>query len=74
MCVLTFAIHFNLARVEAGSTVAVFGCGAVGLAAIMGCVEAGASRILAIDINPAKWSKGLSIHVFVEHMLKDLGL
>ena len=37
---------------------AVFGCGAVGLAAIMGCKEAGAGRIIAVDINPDKWSKG----------------
>ena len=42
----------------AGSTVAVFGLGAVGLAVIMGAKERGASRIIAVDINPAKWDVG----------------
>lgn len=46
------------AGVEAGSTTAVFGCGAVGLAVIMGCKEAGAKRIIAVDINPDKWPVG----------------
>lgn len=48
----------NAAKVEAGASVAVFGCGAVGLAVIMGSQEAGASRIIAVDINPDKWEKG----------------
>lgn len=39
---------------ESGSTVAVWGCGAVGLATIMGCKVAGASRIIAVDINSDK--------------------
>ena len=45
----------NTAKVEKGATVAVWGCGAVGLAVIMGAKEAGASRIIAVDINPEKW-------------------
>lgn len=36
---------------------AVFGLGAVGLAAVMGCRAAGASRIIAVDINSAKFEK-----------------
>lgn len=36
---------------------AVFGLGAVGLAAVMGCQAAGARRIIAVDINPAKFEK-----------------
>lgn len=36
---------------------AVFGLGAVGLAAIMGCKAASAKRIIAVDINPAKFEK-----------------
>jgi S-(hydroxymethyl)glutathione dehydrogenase / alcohol dehydrogenase len=44
----------NTARVEPGSTVAVFGLGGVGLSVIQGAVMAKASRILAIDINPDK--------------------
>ncbi|KAL0175945.1 hypothetical protein M9458_028275, partial [Cirrhinus mrigala] len=45
----------NTAKVESGSTCAVFGLGAVGLAAVMGCKAAGATRIIAIDINPDKF-------------------
>jgi S-(hydroxymethyl)glutathione dehydrogenase/alcohol dehydrogenase len=45
----------NTAKVEAGASVAVFGLGAVGLAAITGAKMAGATRILAIDINPSKF-------------------
>lgn len=48
----------NTAKVERGSSVAVWGCGAVGLAVIMGCKDAGAARIIAVDINPDKWPKG----------------
>ncbi|MCK9487066.1 MAG: Zn-dependent alcohol dehydrogenase [Dehalococcoidia bacterium] len=38
------------AKVEAGSTVAVFGCGGVGLAAIQGARIAGARKIIAVDM------------------------
>ena len=51
--------RFLSARVEPASTTAVFGCGCVGLAAIMGCKEAGASRIIAVDINPDKSKIGI---------------
>jgi S-(hydroxymethyl)glutathione dehydrogenase / alcohol dehydrogenase len=44
----------NTARVTAGSTVAVIGCGGVGLACIQGSRIAGASRIFAIDPVEAK--------------------
>ncbi|XP_023116976.1 alcohol dehydrogenase 1-like isoform X3 [Amphiprion ocellaris] len=47
----------NTAKVEPGSTCAVFGLGAVGLAAVMGCFAAGAKRIIAVDINPEKFEK-----------------
>ncbi len=49
------AVH-NTAKVEAGATVAIFGLGAIGLAAIQGCVQANAGRIIAIDINPDKFA------------------
>ena len=39
----------NTARVPAGSTVAVIGCGGIGLNAIQGAALAGASRVIAID-------------------------
>ena len=47
--------------VEKGSTVAVFGLGAVGLAIIQGCKMRNASRIFAIDVNPAKFSMASSL-------------
>lgn len=40
---------FHTARVEPGSTVAVIGCGGVGLAAVNGAAIAGATRIIAVD-------------------------
>ena len=39
----------NTAKVEPGSTVAVIGCGGVGLSAIQGAILAGALRVIAID-------------------------
>jgi Zn-dependent alcohol dehydrogenase len=45
----------NTANVQPGSTCAVFGLGTIGLAAIMGCRDAKASKIFAIDINPEKF-------------------
>ncbi|XP_036372283.1 alcohol dehydrogenase class-3-like [Megalops cyprinoides] len=52
-----YGAALNTAKVEAGSTCAVFGLGALGLAVIMGCREAGASRIIGIDTNPDKFQK-----------------
>jgi S-(hydroxymethyl)glutathione dehydrogenase/alcohol dehydrogenase len=43
------------AKVEPGSSVAVFGLGGVGLSAIQGAVMAGAERIIAVDTNPGKF-------------------
>ena len=45
----------NTAKVEPGSTVAVFGLGGIGLSVIQGAVMARAERIIAIDINEAKF-------------------
>jgi aryl-alcohol dehydrogenase len=45
---------FNTLQVEAGSNLAVFGCGCVGLSAIMAAKVAGAANIIAVDINPAR--------------------
>ncbi len=44
----------NTARVEAGSSVAVVGCGGVGLNCVQGAVLAGAARVIAIDRVGAK--------------------
>jgi S-(hydroxymethyl)glutathione dehydrogenase/alcohol dehydrogenase len=57
----------NTAKVEPGSTVAVFGLGGIGLSCIQGAVMAKASRIIAVDINPGKWemAKALGATDFV---------
>jgi S-(hydroxymethyl)glutathione dehydrogenase/alcohol dehydrogenase len=39
------------AKVASGSTCVVFGCGLVGLGAVIGCKLAGAERIVAIDLS-----------------------
>ncbi|WP_300318523.1 S-(hydroxymethyl)glutathione dehydrogenase/class III alcohol dehydrogenase [Idiomarina sp.] len=44
----------NTANVQEGDTVAVFGLGGIGLAVIIGAVQAKASRIIAIDVNDDK--------------------
>ncbi|MBM5820917.1 MAG: S-(hydroxymethyl)glutathione dehydrogenase/class III alcohol dehydrogenase [Cyanobacteria bacterium K_Offshore_surface_m2_011] len=46
----------NTAKVEPGSSVAVFGLGGIGLAVIIGAVMAGAERIIGIDTNPDKFA------------------
>lgn len=45
----------NTAKVEAGSTVAIFGMGGIGLSVIQGAVMAKASRIIVVDINEDKF-------------------
>ena len=44
----------NTAKVRPGQTVAVFGCGGVGLNVIQGAALSGASRIIAVDLAPSK--------------------
>ncbi|HKU79371.1 MAG TPA: S-(hydroxymethyl)glutathione dehydrogenase/class III alcohol dehydrogenase, partial [Rhodanobacteraceae bacterium] len=46
----------NTAKVTPGSTVAVFGLGGIGMSVIQGAVMAKASRIVAIDMNPDKFT------------------
>ncbi len=45
---------FNIARVAPGDTVAVVGCGGVGLNVVQGARIAGATTIVALDTNPRK--------------------
>lgn len=47
------AVVFD-AKVEPGSTVAVFGLGGIGLNVIQGAKMVGADKIIGIDINPSK--------------------
>jgi S-(hydroxymethyl)glutathione dehydrogenase/alcohol dehydrogenase len=45
---------FNTAKVEPGSTVAVIGCGGIGLNCIQGAAIAGAGKVIAVDMLPFK--------------------
>lgn len=45
----------NTAKVEPGSSVAVFGLGGIGLSVVQGAVLAGAERIIGVDTNPKKF-------------------
>jgi S-(hydroxymethyl)glutathione dehydrogenase/alcohol dehydrogenase len=54
------AVH-NTAKVKEGDTVAIFGLGGIGLAAIQGAVQAKAGRIIAIDTNPGKFELARSM-------------
>ena len=47
----------NTGNVSRGDTVAVIGCGGVGTAAVAGAQLAGASRVIAVDIDPRKLDK-----------------
>lgn len=49
--------HVVAVQVEKDSVCAVFGLGAVGLAAVMGCCAAGAKRVIGVDVNPDKFEK-----------------
>ena len=51
----------NTAAVPAGATVAVIGCGGVGLSCVQGARLAGAERIVACDLNPAKLDVALRV-------------
>uniref|UniRef100_A0A0E0QBF2 Alcohol dehydrogenase-like C-terminal domain-containing protein n=1 Tax=Oryza rufipogon TaxID=4529 RepID=A0A0E0QBF2_ORYRU len=49
---------WKVAAVEPGSSVAVFGLGAVGLAVAQGARMRGAKRIIGVDLNPDKFDVG----------------
>ena len=51
------AVAFD-AKVEPGSTVAVFGLGGIGLNVIQGAKMVGATRIIGVDINPDREALG----------------
>ena len=55
-CAVTTGVGsvIHTAGVEPGTSVAVIGCGGVGLAAINGAAIAGAGRIIAVDLVPSK--------------------
>jgi alcohol dehydrogenase len=51
----------NAAEIEPGQTVAIFGLGGVGLAAVMGAKLAGAGRVIAID--PVEHKRALALEL-----------
>lgn len=55
-CAVTTGVGaaLNTAQVKPGSSVVVYGAGGVGLSTIMGAKLAGASQIIAVDVNDAK--------------------
>ncbi|MED6160923.1 hypothetical protein PIB30_055811 [Stylosanthes scabra] len=63
-CLLSCGISTGLgaawkeADVEEGSTVAIFGLGAVGLAVAVGAKQRGATKIIGVDINDEKFEIG----------------
>lgn len=63
VCILSCGIStglgaaLNVAKPKLGSSVAVFGLGAVGLAAAEGARIAGASRIIGVDLNSGRFNQ-----------------
>ncbi|HXK34762.1 MAG TPA: Zn-dependent alcohol dehydrogenase [Dehalococcoidia bacterium] len=66
----------NTAKVPAGSSVAVFGCGGVGLAAIQGAYIAGARMIIAVDAveNKLAMARQLGATHVVDASSKDAAM
>jgi S-(hydroxymethyl)glutathione dehydrogenase/alcohol dehydrogenase len=62
-----FGAATRTAKVEKGSTCAIFGAGCVGLSVIQGCVANGASKIIAVDTNDGKkaWAEKFGATDFV---------
>jgi len=56
-----FGAAVNRARVEPGSSVAVFGAGGVGLSAVLGASFAGAAKVIAVDPVPLKRELALEL-------------
>ncbi len=54
-------VVFNTAQPKAGESLAVFGCGGIGLCAIMGAKIIGCVPRIAIDINPQKLEAAKSL-------------
>ena len=64
----------NTARVRAGETAAVIGLGGVGLSALLGALAAGASRVIAVDLSPAKLEQALEIGATDAFDARDAGI
>ncbi|XP_057414814.1 alcohol dehydrogenase 1-like [Lotus japonicus] len=63
VCILSCGIStglgavLNVAKPKKGSSIAIFGLGAVGLAAVEGARIAGASKIIGVDLNPDRYKE-----------------
>lgn len=64
---------FNRAKVAPGSSVAVFGCGGVGLSVVQGAAIAGARRIIAVDLlrNKLEMADGMGATHIVDASNED---
>lgn len=51
----------NALKPPAGSSIAIFGAGSVGLAAVMAAKLVGCTRIIAVDMNPARLALALEL-------------
>ncbi|KAF2350318.1 Alcohol dehydrogenase class III [Trinorchestia longiramus] len=62
-----YGAAINTAKVEEGSTCAIWGLGAVGLAVAMGCKAQKAARIIGVDVNESKFevAKAFGVTEFV---------
>ncbi|MBA0555738.1 hypothetical protein Godav_003784 [Gossypium davidsonii] len=62
-----FGATVNVAKPKKGQSVAIFGLGAVGLAAAEGARVSGASRIIGVDLNPSRFelAKNFGVTEFV---------
>ncbi|MEY9211344.1 glutathione-dependent formaldehyde dehydrogenase [Thermobifida halotolerans] len=55
----------RLAEITTGDTVAVFGCGPVGMFAILSAWQQGAGRVLAVDAVPSRLEQARALHAEV---------
>ncbi len=65
----------NTAKVEPGSCVVIFGLGGIGISVVQGAMMAGATRIIGVDLNPAKFelARQLGATDFIDASKIDLG-
>jgi S-(hydroxymethyl)mycothiol dehydrogenase len=68
-----FGAAVNTGAVSRGDSVAVIGCGGVGNAAIAGAKLAGATTIIAVDLDPRKlgWATGFGATHTVDSSVED---
>ncbi|MGW1026344.1 S-(hydroxymethyl)mycothiol dehydrogenase [Streptomyces sp. NPDC002577] len=69
-----FGAAVNTGGVSRGDSVAVIGCGGVGNAAVAGAVLAGASKVIAVDVDDRKleWARGFGATHTVNGRTEDV--